>query len=320
MSESTPSPEARTGLSAPFSTNTGTNALMQGNLYFAFQPTDQLTFRYTQDLVNTSRYEAYGTAHVLPLHGYVKVGQFQDNYGWGFADHTAFVRTGLWEGYDGGPYASPTPPQFSVGGEIGFSPQPFNLTVSYTDAAGQVPAPMDVQKHWTARAMAQKGISSLGLEFTGGASYFHAPAMGSDFPKQQRWGGFGGIGWQGISDAMGCKTGFGFLTSALLFEYDRKAWRPLSAPSPITSAYATAQLSTMIHPGVWLLGAYDWLDNNTEANDANKAERTSVGVQFFPWPWVDITPMYRLYVPSSSPVSPHSRNIRHLEMQVHFLF
>jgi hypothetical protein len=318
MSESKPfETDPSTGLSKPFSTNTGTNALMQGNLYFAFQPTDRLSFQYTHDLVNASRFEAFGSAHVLPLHGYVKVGQFRENYGWNLSDHTAFVRTGLWEGYDGNPYGSPTPPNYGVGAEIGFLPQPFNVTASFSDAAGQTPGPMDVQKHWTARAMVQKGIPGLNLEFSAGGSYMHAPPMGGDSTKQRRWGGFGGIGWQGMPGIMGCNAGFGFLTSALMFEYDRKAWQPLSQSSPVTSAYATAQLSTMIQPGIWLLGAYDWLDNSG-LKDGNEAERTSLGVQFFPWPWVDITPMYRLYTPS--PVAGPARNIRHVEVQAHFLF
>jgi hypothetical protein len=189
--------------------------------------------------------------------------------------------------------------------------------MSYTDDAGQTPAPFDVQKHWVARAMVQKGIQPLGLEFTAGGNYFHAPSMGGDSSKQRRWGGFGGIGWQGLDGVAGCDRGFGFLTTALLFEYDRKAWTPPGQRRSMTSAYSTTQVNIMLHPGIWAVGMYDWLDNSGR-KDGNETKRLSLGAQFFPWPWVDILPMYRIYSPA--PTAEPTRNINHLEVQAHFFF
>jgi len=322
MAEDAPNPHQRSGFSEPFSSNTGTDAMMNGDLYLAFEPTDKVALRYTQDLRDMLRWEAYGIAYFLPFHGYVKAGQFQENYGWAFSDHSAFVRSGLWGStYFGNPTDQPTPPYYGVGSEIGFSPNHLSISASFTDDANaSIPGPADMQKRWVGRIQGQEGIQKLGLEFTGGVNGWYAPSFGGDSTRQKWWGGFGGIGWQGIANACGCNKGFGFLTTSALFEYDRKQWSPLNGSgmaTPVTGAYSTSQLSVMVHPGVWLLGAYDWLDN-TGKKDGNEAKRYSMGIQFFPWPWVDLTPMYRLYKPPA--LGTGQRTVRHGEVQAHFLF
>jgi hypothetical protein len=325
MAEDAPVKGQRSGFSAPFGSNTGSDNEMNATIYLALQPTEFLTLRYTQDLVGTyygyRRFEAYGVAHTSLLHSYVKVGQFQENYGWAFSDHTTYVRTGLWEGYTGGVSGAnpPIPPLYGVGSEIGISKWRINVTGSYTEAADQPyePGPTDTQKRWVARAMIQEGIEKLGLEFTGGGSWWYMPGFGTDSSRQRWWGGFGGIGWQGIPNTMNCSRGFGFLSSALLFEYDRKAWHPTYAPTSVTGAYSTTQLSIMAQPGIWLVGTYDWLDN-TGRKDGNEATRYSYGLQVFPWPWVDLMPMYRLYKPQTT--SGDRSSVRHIEVQAHFLF
>lgn len=320
MAEDAPAAGQRSGLSAPFAANTGTDAEMAATLYLAFQPSDKVSLRYTQDLRNMQRWEAYGIAYFLPFHGYVKAGQFQENYGWAFADHSAFVRSGLWGStYFGHPSDQPTPPYYGVGSEIGFSPNHVSISASFTDDANlAIPGPQDMQKRWVGRIMGQEGIQKLGLEFTGGVNGWYAPSFGGDATRQKWWGGFGGIGWQGISDKFGCSKGFGFLTTSALFEYDRKAWTPSLTGYSVVSAYSTTQLSVMVQPGVWVLGAYDWLDN-TGKKDGNEARRYSAGLQLFPYPWVDLVPIYRLYKPPV--VNPGDKpRIRHFEMQAHFLF
>ena len=328
--------DTRGGLTGPYTTNTGTIAVMAASIYLSFEPSEKVELYYAQNLFTTSRFEAFGVAKVLPLHGFVKVGKFQENYGWAFADHTAYVRTGLWSGYDGGTgiVNPPSPPGYGVGGQIGLRPKSFDVSASFTDNADfAYPGPMDTQKRWFARVMAQQGIESMGLQFSAGGSWFHSPPTSNPNPpyqrniatKQSAWGGFAGIGWQGIV-MEGYDKGFGFLTTSLLFEYDRKAWWPFTTPSPVTSGYSTTQLNVMVKPGLWLVGAYDWLDNNQHSEDlvtGRSAERKSFGVQFFPYPWIDILPMYRIYTPIPE-IGPdgfyHSGNIQHGELQVHFLF
>jgi hypothetical protein len=66
-----------------------------------------------------------------------------------------------------------------------------------------------------------------------------------------------------------------------------------------------------------MIGAYDWLDNTGES-DGNEAQRYSMGLQLFPWPWLDILPIYRLYKPPAD-LSTKS-TVQHAELQAHFLF
>lgn len=325
MSENTQDDNAEAGLSAPFSTNTGTLSQMEGYLYFALQPTEQVMLYYSQGIAQSSgRFEAYGQVSVLPYHGFLKAGQFQENFGWAFADHTSFVRTGLFAEYDGSEFSTPDAPRYGVGGEIGFHPKYFDVTASFTNASNTFPHARDTQKRWYVRASALHGMESLGLQFIGGGSWFLAPRKYQDpefpfFGEQKRnegWGGFAGIGWQGLQNRLGCHGGFGFLTTSLLFEYDRKAWTHTASFTDVTSAYSTSQISVMVQPGVWLTGAYDWLDNGIRGSEDPEAERTTIGAQVFPLPWVEIAPRYRLLNPSGNTL----RNKQQWEVQAHFFF
>ncbi len=320
MSENTQD-NSESGLSAPLSTNTGKISQMEGNLYLTLQPSEEFFAYFSQGVRGENdggtggRTELFGVADVLPWNGYMKAGQFQENYGWAFADHTSFVRTGLWQGYDGDWYSSPTPPHYGVGAEMGFRPMFLDVSGSFMNGQSYFPDPSDRQKRWTVRAQAQRGIEKLKLQFTGGGSWMHAPPLFSSSTRMEAWGGFAGIGWEGMAGKLGCDEGFGFLATSLLFEYDRKSWSPFAQPPALTSAYSTTQLSTMVQQGVWLVGQYDWLEMGD--NLGTEAERTSIGLQVFPLPWVDLQPRYRLY---SSSHADRLKNTQHWEMLVHFAF
>lgn len=315
------------GLENPMSTNRGTFAQMEGYLYFSLEPAENFMIMYSHGVADANgRFEAYGMARRLPLHGFIKAGQFQENYGFAFADHTAFVRTGLLQNWNGSYFASPTPPHYGVGAEAGISTHRIGITGSFTNAQTSIPIPFDVQKRWMLRGMVQRGINDWGLQGTLGGSYLHAPYKSVDnvrpaSARYQAWGGFGGIGWQGLQGIFSSDSalGFGFLSTAILFEYDRKAWTPPGAPGPVTSSYSTTQINVMLYPGIWVNGMYDWLDNDDYIIGL-EAERTSIGLQLFPLPWIDIQPRYRLYSPLDNTPPYNVGNYRHAEVQVHFMF
>lgn len=304
------------GLVAPWNTNTGQISQMEGYLYLQFQPSDKFYAFMSRGVADGGgRNELYGTVQGLPLQSYIKVGQFQENFGWAFTDHTSYVRTGIWQAYTGEKRSTPLPPHYGVGTEIGLRPWWLDISASYTGGQSYYPTGLDSQKRWFARGQIQKGISKAKLQFIGGGSYMHAPEIKDLFNPQGRmvaWGGFGSIGWQGLEEKLGCHGGFGFLTSSLLVEYDRKAWLPNGID--VTSNYMTTAFSTMVHPGIWLTWQYDKLKNG-DGND-NAADRTSIGMQLFPLAWVDLQPKYRLY---------HSTDrgeggTHHVELLAHFSF
>jgi hypothetical protein len=73
----------------------------------------------------------------------------------------------------------------------------------------------------------------------------------------------------------------------------------------------------MVQPGVWLAGTYDWMDNGYPIMRGKaEAKRTTLGVQFFPLPWVEVAPRYRL----TSLAGQSFRNQREFEFQTHFFF
>ncbi|MCB9369945.1 MAG: hypothetical protein H6507_12610 [Calditrichaeota bacterium] len=343
LSTNTINDTTEAGLSAPLSTNTGSSAQMEGNLYIQFRPTEQFMLYLSRGVADASgRMEAYGMANLKGFKAWVKGGQFQENYGFRFADHTSYVRTGLFSGYDGGPVSSPTPPGYGVGMEVGSRILAFDLSGSFTSAQSNTPIDRDQQKRWIMRAygqhrlpFAQKWIASLG------GSWYHSPGKAADpeigFPgkanRSVSWGGFGGIAFEGIHDMMGSGNGasnFGWLATSLLFEYDRKDWiTPIiwtfpsgASPFAITSAYATGQLEIMAYQGIWIRAAYDWMDNAETSSIGGEAERTSLGVASYVLPWVEVSVLHRLYSASPVPGSTvqQARNKSQVEAQLHVFF
>lgn len=343
LSTNTQDVDTEAGLSAPLSTNTGTAAQMEGNIYLQIRPTEQFMLYFSEGVSDASgRREIYGMANLKGFKAWAKVGQFQENYGLRFADHTAYTRTGLWSGFDGGAFATPTPPHYGVGMELGTRIATIDLSGSYTAAQSNIPMDRDQQKRWLLRAYGQRRLPfAPKWVVSAGGSWFHAPGKAADpetgFPgtasKTTAWGAFGGIAFEGIHGRMGTGNGasnFGWLATSLLVEYDRKNWLTPEfwtlpwaiTPFAITSAYATAQVEIMAYQGVWLRGAYDWLDNAETSSIAGEAERTSLGIASYVLPWVEVSVAHRLYSASKHPATgdPQARNKKQVEAQIHVFF
>ncbi|MCB9367232.1 MAG: hypothetical protein H6506_03910 [Calditrichaeota bacterium] len=324
------------GLSDGLSTNTGTVAQMEGNLYLEVRPSEHFMLYFSRGVADASgRMEVYGLANLSGFKAWLKGGQFQENYGYRFADHTSYVRTGLWSGYDGGAFTPPTPPHYGAGLEAGTRMFGFDASASYTAAQSNIPLDRDQQKRFIGRVFGQKRLPfAKKFIVSGGLSGLASPKKARDpeigFPgaasKELAWGGFGGLAFEGLHNRMGTAEGasnFGWLATSLLFEYDRKDWTPFWAPFPVTSAYSTAQLEIMVYQGVWLLGAYDWLDNAETSNIAGEAERTTIGASTFLLPWVELSLRHRLYSTVEAPPTAGAlqpRNKQQLECQLHLFF
>lgn len=343
LATNTQSETTEAGLSDAFSTNTGTVAQMEGNIYLQIRPTEQVMLYVSRGVSDVNgRMEVYGMANLKGFKAWLKGGQFQENYGLRFADHTAYTRTGLWSGFDGGAFSSPTPPHYGVGMEAGTRIVGFDISGSYTAAQSNIPMDRDQQKRWMLRTYGQRRLPfAPKWVVSAGGSWFHAPGKAADpeigFPgtanKSTAWGGFGGIAFEGIHGRMGTGNGasnFGWLATSLLIEYDRKNsitpefWtfpREIS-PFAITSAYATAQIEIMAYQGIWIQGAYDWLDNAETSSIGGEAERTTVGVASYVLPWVEVSLKHRLYSAGNDAATgaAQSRNKKQIEAQLHLFF
>jgi hypothetical protein len=304
------------GTDGSFSTNTGNIAQMEGSMYLEIRPTEQMMIYLSRGVADASgRMEAYGMVNLKGFKAWCKGGQFQENYGYRFADHTSYVRTGLWSGYDGYAFSAPLPPHYGVGFEAGTRIATIDISTSYTAAQSNIPSDRDQQKRWFARAYGQRRLPfAKKFVVNAGGSWYHSPGKAPDpelpFSLRQHktvaWGGFGGIAFEGFPDRMGSGQGasnFGWLATTLLFEYDRKNWSPNFAGFPVMSAYSTTQLDVMVYQGVWLQAAYDWLDNDESSKSSVEAERTSIGIASYVLPWVEVSLRHRLYSSEGDPAS-----------------
>jgi len=343
LATNTQSDSVEAGLSDAISTNTGTTSQMEGNVYLQIRPTEQFMLYISRGVSDASgRMEVYGLANLKGFKAWIKGGQFQENYGLRFADHTSYVRTGLWSGFDGGAFSSPIPPHYGVGIESGTRIGGFDFSGSYTAAQSNIPMDRDQQKRWMLRTYGQRRVPYANKwVVSAGGSWMHAPGKAPDpetgFPgeatKATSWGAFGGIAFEGIHGCGGTGNGasnFGWLATSLLIEYDRKNWitppnwyfpRQVD-PFAITSAYATAQIDIMAYQGIWLQGAYDWLDNAETSYIGGEAERTTIGVASYVLPWVEVSVKHRLYSAGNDPASdaPQTRNKKQIEAQLHLFF
>lgn len=127
------------GVTPPETPATFANYAMQGSVYVAFQPVQQLVLYYNLDLGagNLKQRDWYGMVqNIGSFHGYVKAGQIRSPYGIRFDDHTAFVR-----GKVGGPPGElgmmELDPRFTYPGvEIGATPKGGFVHLAYQDEGG----------------------------------------------------------------------------------------------------------------------------------------------------------------------------------------
>jgi len=134
---------------------------MQGDLYFSFQ-LDRIGAYLDTGL--SGRYEVFGTAHVLPAQGYIKVGRFLPAYGWKFADHTMFVREQL--GFF-------PPSHTDIGAEAGLYPGRFALHAAVLN--GNPGATIDDNSELAAVGRAAYRFNWLGTSLAVGGSAYRNP-------------------------------------------------------------------------------------------------------------------------------------------------
>ncbi len=157
---------------------------MQGDLYFAFMPSDK-TFIYVEKGL-TSHFEAFAQFQGLPMAGVIKAGRFVPNYGWRFSDHKSFVRDAL--GFSAYPTKG-TPLVEDSGIEIGFYPMEWEFSLALTNGA---PSTIDADdgKAVTARTAAR--FSLFNANVTIGGSYRYNQ-IGLSSPDLRFGGGFWGL-------------------------------------------------------------------------------------------------------------------------------
>ncbi len=104
---------------------------MQADIYLSVQMSERYSIYV--DRGQNSTHEYFGTAFVLPAHGYFKAGRFTPAYGWRFADHQMAGRRYLLltEGSDHPSALN------DAGFEVGISPGRLDVTAALLDGSGE---------------------------------------------------------------------------------------------------------------------------------------------------------------------------------------
>jgi hypothetical protein len=250
---------------------------MSGVIYSNVDFSEQIKVFAKYDFEN-SIWEGYGVAHILPNNGYVKGGTFSPNFGIRLDDHTAYTRGGdlgfitnkkLGFMYD--PYYSET------GAEVGLYISDYVfLTASVGRPIGRPAQPLLTNDpSFTARLQFNPALSEDFNLLFGGS--FHRFRSTFTQPKSiaNMYGGFAGIG-------------FGNFT--LLAEYDIA--RSYLITDSLTNALMI-EAAYRITKGLETVIRYDRFDPSTHtANDDHS--RIVLGLDIFPFPFVEIVPQYRV--------------------------
>ncbi len=157
---------------------------MQGDLYFAFMPTDQAVIYIEKGLTN--HFEAFALFQEFPMAGAIKVGRFIPNYGWRFTDHKTYVRDVL------GFSQYPTKGQALIedtGIEVGFYPMEWEFSLSLTNGA---PSTIDADDGKAITARTATRFSLFDSDITVGGSYRYNQ-IGIPSPDLRYGGGFWGV-------------------------------------------------------------------------------------------------------------------------------
>lgn len=277
---------------------------MSGALYGSIKLGKKLTFYYKQDIIN-NRYgaldnalysgpEVFGMARILPGDWYIKAGIFLPNYGWRIDDHTAYTRGGNLGFVAGLPFSYGlifVPNYKDIGIEFGGSLADFFVTAAVVNGTGNIkPIDFSKDKAFVGRVEYVAKISNLSFRF-GGSYYYYKT---SDFFNRLNSASY---------EMGGFTAGFGYEDVVVLGEIDWTKNRlvPRFGASDINYAVqkglkamaASGEVDIRATDGLWIIGRYDAFDP-VQGISNNQVERWTLGLEFFPYSFVEVRPQYRI--------------------------
>lgn len=248
---------------------------MQADVYFNLAVSKKVNLFVNPAFGPYQRYEIFGLAKILPANGYVKLGRFTPPYGLRLDDHTSFVR-------EASPFRNNSGQQTGI--EAGFLPGKFYLMGAITNGvAGD--RDTKVAKAVIGRAEGRLALGPARISF--GISSYNEASGGSRINLLSGFGTF---------------SLFEKLTVLADVERIRGNSQLMSISSDRNQRNASGryfkQLTVLIEgdyplvDGVDLKLMYDFFDPDTDVKSGT-ASRYSAGVEFFPFPGVEVRPLYR---------------------------
>ncbi len=254
---------------------------MQGDLYLNFRVARKVNLFFNKGLY--SGFEVFALLGVLPANGSVKVGKFVPAYGTKLDDHTTFIRT-----YTG--FSPELARPELTGVELNVSPGPITVTGGVFNSTDGFGAAEVNTKAYLGRVEGMFGADGPVHFGLGGNVWYNAtvpqsvlqlinqvatvPTSGT--PKSTLYGGFG-------SFSVGRLAVFG--------EAD---WMQLRSDLPTTKSFVCyLEGDYPIVTGLDLKLAYDFYDPDVNLQTGS-ITRYTAGFEFFPFPGVEVRPLYRV--------------------------
>ena len=253
-----------TGASAPAVSSKNAFWQMQGDLYINLRLSKKINIYLDKGLY--SGFEVFGMLGILPARGFIKVGKFIPAFGTKLDDHTAYIRT----------YTDFSPEQGRpelTGLEVGVSPGAYSVTGGFYNGSDGFGSGVGNEKSFLLRA---DGIWGLSEEAAIGLGINAFRRYESPGGKTTLYGGLGSVSYGPL---------------VLIGEADLIRSDSPGGGSDGLVLYAEANY--LLLEGVDLKVAYDFYDPTIDEKDGAQS-RYSLGLEFFPFPGVELRPMYRI--------------------------
>ena len=254
---------------------------MQGDLYLNFRVARKVNLFFNKGLYNG--FEVFALLGILPANGGVKVGKFVPAYGTKMDDHTTFIRT-----YTG--FSPELARPELTGVEVDISPGPITVIGGVFNSSDGFGAAEGNDKAYLGRVEGMFGGDGTVHVGVGGNVWYNAavpqsvlqrinllaPVQTSGSPRSTLYGGFGSLGVGKL---------------AVLSEVD---WMQLRSDLPTTKSFVCyVEGDYPLITGLDLKLAYDFYDPDITYKNGS-ITRYTAGVEFFPFPGVEVRPLYRV--------------------------
>ncbi|MBI4546943.1 MAG: hypothetical protein HY707_03125 [Ignavibacteriae bacterium] len=272
---------------------TSTFQSMTTTLYGAAQLTKKITFYFKHDIVNGTYNglfggiyngtEVFGIARVLPQGWYIKGGSFLPDYGWRLDDHTAYTRGGDL-GFTGAgfhPGLLFIPNYKDIGAEIGGYIQNLLITAGVFNGTGHsTPIDFSKQKAYSAKLEYMDKLGSINCR-VGVSGYGY---------KSFKMGGV----------TVGLATANSVIVILGEIDWTHHYLAGSTVLEGVHTMAALAELDYRIIQGLWFTGKFDMFDplrgvkDNDMSPSTNSLKRITIGLEIFPYSFVEVRPQFRL--------------------------
>lgn len=281
-------------------TSTSSFFQMQGDLFLDLRLNKKFRIYFDKGLYNG--FEVFGLAKVLPMDGYLKIGNFIPAYGLKMDDHNLFIRGGAFfpanpdiAGYPGGLGFGQGAEDTGV--EIGFNPSIFSVNIGlFNGRKGGLTGTAGTKTKAVA-LRADANIQTDVLNFNIGGSLYNLPTPG-------------GPGKTQIAGAFGVFSLYNNLT--LQGEYDILTTYNATKNKEVTGNVLYTELNYLLSSGIDLKLGYEFYDPNSDLKDGS-VSRYTIGAEFFPLTGVEVRPLYRI-----NQEKPTERSNNEIQVLFHF--